>query len=93
MAPHCRLDPPAMVGRTPNLAYSAPNSNLTLPTWSRRQGDSDLLTYATETGPRVARDDGAAQLMNGDGEGALQWSSGYGNDFSSGGGDRWSSTE
>jgi hypothetical protein len=59
------------VGKTPNLAYDAPNSNSTLPTWSRRQGDSDLLTYMDEDGPRVAGDDGAARLTSGDGEGAL----------------------
>jgi hypothetical protein len=48
-----------------------PNSNLTLPTRSRRQGDSDLLTRAVENGPRVAGDDGAAWLMSGDGEGGV----------------------
>jgi hypothetical protein len=80
------------VGWTPNLAYGVPNSNSTLPTWSRRQGDSDLLTKAVENGNQVARDDGAARLMSGDSEGALRWSSDSGNGFSSGGGDRWSSS-
>jgi hypothetical protein len=80
------------VGWTPNLAYGVPNSNSTLPTWSRRQGDSDLLTKAVENGTQVAGDDGAARLMSGDSEGALRWSSGSGNGFSSGGGDRWSSS-
>jgi hypothetical protein len=75
------------------LDYGAPNSNWTLPTWSRRQGDSDLLTYAAENGPRVARDDGAARLTSGDGEGTLRWSSGSENGFGSGGGDWWFSTE
>jgi hypothetical protein len=81
------------VGRTPNLAYGAPNSNSTLPTWSRRQGDFDLLTYAAENGPRVAGDDCVARLTSGDGEGALRWSFGSRNGFGSGGGDRWSSSE
>jgi hypothetical protein len=81
------------VGRAPNLAFGAPNSNLTLPTWPRRQGDSDLLTYVAENGPRVGGDDGAVRLISGDSEGALQWSSGFRNDFGSGGGDRWSSFE
>jgi hypothetical protein len=70
-----------------------PNSNSTLPTRSRRQGDSDLLTYVVENSPRVAGDDSAAQLTSGNGEGALRWSSGSGNGFSSDGGDRWSSSE
>jgi hypothetical protein len=59
------------VVRTLNLAYGAPNSNSTLPTQSRQQGDSDLLTYVTENGPRVAGDDSATRLTSGDGEGAL----------------------
>jgi hypothetical protein len=71
------------------LAYGAPNSNSTLPTWSRRQGDSDLLTYVTENGPRVAGDDDAVRLTSGDGEGTLRWSSGSRNDFGSGDGDEW----
>jgi hypothetical protein len=73
------------------LAYGAPNSNFTLPTRSRRQGDSDLLTYAVENGPQVAGDDGAARLTSGDGEGTHRWSSSSKNDFGSGGGDWWSS--
>jgi hypothetical protein len=81
------------VGRTLNLAYGVPNSNSGLPTWSRQQGDSDLLTYAAENGPRVAGDDNAARLMSGDGEGILRWSFSSGNGFGSGGGDRWSSSE
>jgi hypothetical protein len=80
-------------GRTLNLAYGASNSNSTLPTRSRRQGDSNLLTYMAENGSRVAGDDGAAWLMSGNGEGTLRWSSGSGNGFSSDGGDRWSSSE
>jgi hypothetical protein len=75
------------------LAYGAPNSNSTLPTRFRRQGDSDLLTYAAENGPRVAGDDGVVRLTSGDGEGALRWSSDSGNDFGSGSGDWWSSFE
>jgi hypothetical protein len=73
------------VGRTLNLAYGVPNSNSTLPTRSRRQGDSDFLTYMAENGPRVAGDDGVARLMSGDGEGTLWWSSGSRNGFSSSG--------
>jgi hypothetical protein len=81
------------VGSTPNLAYLVPNSILTLPTRSRRQGDSDLLTYAAENGPRVAGDDGVARLMSVNSEGALRWSFSSRNDFGSGGSDRWSSFE
>jgi hypothetical protein len=58
------------------MAYGVPNSNSTLPTQSRQQGDSDLLTYAAENGPRVAGDDGIVRLTSGDGEGTIQWSSG-----------------
>jgi hypothetical protein len=75
------------------LAYGAPNSNSTLPTRSRRQGDSDLLTYMAKTDPRVAGDDDTARLTSGDGEGTLRWSSGSGSSFGSGGGDQWSSSE
>jgi hypothetical protein len=75
------------------LAYGAPNSNSTLPTWSRRQGDFNLLTYAVENGPQVVGDDGAVWLTSGDGEGALRWSSSSWNDFGSGGDDWWSSFE
>jgi hypothetical protein len=52
-----------------------------------------VLTYAAKNGPQVAGDDDAVQLMSGDGEGALRWSFGSGNDFGSGGGDWWSSSE
>jgi hypothetical protein len=58
------------------MAYSAPNSNSILPTQSRQQGDSDLLTYAAENDPWVAGDDGTVRLTSGDGEGTLRWSSG-----------------
>jgi hypothetical protein len=75
------------VGRALSSVYGVPNSNLTLNTWSRRQGDSDLLTCAVENSPRVAGDDGTAWLTSGDGEGALRWSSDSGNGFGSGGGD------
>jgi hypothetical protein len=81
------------VGRTPNLAYGAPNSNSNLPTWSRQQGDFDLLTYATKNGPRVAGDDCVARLTSGDSEGTLRWSFGSRNGFGSDSGDRWSSSE
>jgi hypothetical protein len=74
------------VGRAPSSVYGVPNSNSTLPTRSRRQGDSDLLS-AVENCPGVAGDDGAAWLTSGDGEGALRWSSSSGNGFGSGSGD------
>jgi hypothetical protein len=74
-------------GRALSSVYDVPNSNSTLPTRSRRQVDSDLLTCTTESGPQVAGDDDAAWLTSGDGEGALRWSSGSENGFGSGGGD------
>jgi hypothetical protein len=49
-----------------------------------------LLTYVAENGPQVAGDDSAVWLMSGDGEGALWWIFGSGNDFGSGGSDWWS---
>jgi hypothetical protein len=64
------------VGRAPSSVYGVPNSNSTLPTRSRQQGDSGLLTCAAENGPWVGGDDGVAWLTSGNGEGALQWSSG-----------------
>jgi hypothetical protein len=62
-------------------------SLVTLPTRSRRQEDSDLLTCVAKNDPWDAGDDGAAWLTSGDGEGALRWSSGSGNGFGNGGGD------